>query len=106
LKAPGFNPWNLKCDFLVSKFAAFKFNLHTATRRLDRQDLANMKAGWKTDGILGPATHLPQLINPMKHFLWILRTTHGGGNMDSAGCCTSWNAVRPIACLASAWSQP
>jgi hypothetical protein len=21
LKAPGFNPWNLKCDILVSKFA-------------------------------------------------------------------------------------
>jgi hypothetical protein len=27
LKAPGFNPWNLKCDFLVSNFA-FKFNLY------------------------------------------------------------------------------
>jgi HrpA-like RNA helicase len=27
LKAPGFNPWNLKCDILVSKFA-FKFNLY------------------------------------------------------------------------------
>ena len=52
---------------------------------LGREDLANMKAGWKNnDGILGPANHLPQLINPMKHFLWILKTTHGGGNMDSA----------------------
>jgi hypothetical protein len=27
LKAPGFNPWNLKHDFLVSKFAR-KFNLY------------------------------------------------------------------------------
>ena len=43
-----------------------------------------MKAGWRTEGILGPGNHLPQLINPMKHFYWILRITHGGGNMDSA----------------------
>ena len=38
-----------------------------------------MKAGWRTEGILGPGNHLPQLINPMKHFYWILRITHGGG---------------------------
>ena len=43
-----------------------------------------MKAGWRTEGILGPGNHLPQLINPMKHFYWILRITHGGGNMDNA----------------------
>ena len=43
-----------------------------------------MKAGWRTEGILGPGNHLPQLINPMKHFYWILRVTHGGGNMHSA----------------------
>jgi len=43
-----------------------------------------MKAGWRTEGILGPGNHLPQLINPMKHFYWILRVTHGGGNMNSA----------------------
>jgi hypothetical protein len=52
--------------------------------QLTRDDLAAMKAGWRTDGILGPGNHLPQLINPMKHFYWILRVTHGGGNMDSA----------------------
>ena len=51
---------------------------------LTREDLASMKAGWRTDGILGPGQHLPQLINPMKHFYWILRTTHGGGSMKSA----------------------
>ena len=51
---------------------------------LTREDLASMKAGWRTDGIMGPGMHLPQLINPMKHFYWILRTTHGGGNMNSA----------------------
>ena len=51
---------------------------------LTREDLAGMKAGWRTDGITGPGNHLPQLINPMKHFYWILRITHGGGNMDSA----------------------
>ena len=51
---------------------------------LTREDLAAMKAGWRTEGILGPGNHLPQLINPMKHFYWILRITHGGGNMDSA----------------------
>ena len=51
---------------------------------LTREDLAAMKAGWRTDGITGPGNHLPQLINPMKHFYWILRITHGGGNMDSA----------------------
>jgi hypothetical protein len=52
--------------------------------KLGREDLALMKAGWRTEGILGPGTHLPQLVNPIKHFYWILRTTHGGGNMDSA----------------------
>lgn len=51
---------------------------------LTREDLASMKAGWRTEGILGPGNHLPQLINPMKHFYWILRITHGGGNMNSA----------------------
>ena len=38
-----------------------------------REGLAAMKAGWRTDGITGPGNHLPQLINPMKHFYWILR---------------------------------
>jgi hypothetical protein len=28
LKAPWFQPLNLKCDILVSNFAAFKFNLY------------------------------------------------------------------------------
>ena len=23
------------------------------------------------------------MIDPMKHFLWILKITHGGGSMDS-----------------------
>ena len=28
--------------------------------------------------------HLPQLINPFKHFLWILKTTHAGADLDTA----------------------
>jgi hypothetical protein len=28
LQAPDFSPWNLTCDILVSKFAAFKCNLY------------------------------------------------------------------------------
>ena len=52
--------------------------------KLTREDLAAMKAGWRTEGIIGPGNHLPFLIDPMKHFYWILRITHGGGNMDSA----------------------
>ena len=34
----------------------------------------------------GPADdpiHLPHLIGPMKHYLWILKTTHGGADMDT-----------------------
>ena len=27
--------------------------------------------------------HLPHLIGPMKHYLWILKTTHGGQDMDT-----------------------
>ncbi len=27
--------------------------------------------------------HLPQLIGPMKHYLWILKVTHGGADLDS-----------------------
>ena len=35
LKAPGFNPWNLKCDILAAWFQAFAFNinLYRSTRR-------------------------------------------------------------------------
>ena len=60
-------------------FWTYLWDNHQLSRK-DRQH----GAGWKTDGIVGPGNHLPQLINPMKHFLWILKTTHGGGNMDSA----------------------
>lgn len=28
--------------------------------------------------------HLPQLIDPMKHYLWILKTTHAGADLDVA----------------------
>ena len=28
--------------------------------------------------------HLPQLIGPMQHYLWILKTTHSGADMDTA----------------------
>ncbi len=51
---------------------------------LTKEDLAGMKAGWRTEGIHGPAEHLPHMIDTFKHFLWILKITHGGGNLDSA----------------------
>ncbi len=28
--------------------------------------------------------HLPQLIGPMQHYLWILKTCHAGADMDVA----------------------
>ena len=52
--------------------------------RLTREDLAGMKAGWRSDGITGPAYHMPHMIDSFKHYLWILKTTHGGGDVDSA----------------------
>ena len=51
---------------------------------LTRDDLANMKAGWRSDGIHGPALHMPHMIDSFKHYLWILKTTHGGGDVDTA----------------------
>ena len=51
---------------------------------LTREDLAGMKAGWRSDGIHGPALHMPHMIDSFKHYLWILKTTHGGGDVDSA----------------------
>ena len=52
--------------------------------RLTRDDLAGMKAGWRSNGITGPALHMPHMIDSFKHYLWILKTTHGGGDVDSA----------------------
>ena len=41
-----------------------------------RETLAAMKSGWRNgEGITGPACHLPQLINPFKHMLWILKAS-------------------------------
>ena len=51
---------------------------------LTREDLAGMKAGWRSDGIHGPAFHMPQMIDSFKHYLWVLKTTHSGGDVDSA----------------------
>ena len=52
--------------------------------KLTREDLAGMKAGWRTEGISGPACHLPHMIDSFKHYLWILKTTHGGADVDTA----------------------
>jgi len=53
--------------------------------KMTREDLAQMRSGWRNDdGITGPACHLPQLIGPMKHMLWILKVTHSGADLDSA----------------------
>lgn len=51
---------------------------------LTRDDLANMKAGWKSDGIHGPAFHMPQLIPAFQHYLWILQQTHSGAGLHDA----------------------
>lgn len=34
-------------------------------------------------GLADDPIHLPHLIGPMKHYLWILKTTHGGADMDT-----------------------
>lgn len=51
---------------------------------LTQDDLAQMKAGWRTNGITGPAVHLPHLIPAVKHLYWILRVAHSGSDMDTA----------------------
>ncbi len=28
--------------------------------------------------------HLPHLIGPMQHYLWILKTTHSGADLDTS----------------------
>jgi len=28
--------------------------------------------------------HLPHLIGPMRHYLWILKTTHSGADLDTS----------------------
>mmetsp|Transcript_11783 Transcript_11783/g.43062 ORF Transcript_11783/g.43062 Transcript_11783/m.43062 type:complete len:1166 (-) Transcript_11783:1093-4590(-) len=52
---------------------------------LTREDLAQMKVGWKNEsGIVGPACHLPFLIPAFEWFLGVLKTTHSGAQMDDA----------------------
>lgn len=51
---------------------------------LTQDDLAAMKAGWRTNGITGPAVHLPHLIPAVKHLHWILKVAHSGSDMDTA----------------------
>lgn len=51
---------------------------------LTPEDLAAMKAGWRTQGITGPAVHLPHLIPAVKHLHWILKVAHSGSDMDTA----------------------
>ena len=49
------------------------------------QPLALRAAGEKPD--LAPAAtplHLPQLIPAMQHYLWILKTTHSGADLDTS----------------------
>lgn len=51
---------------------------------LTPEDLAGMKAGWRTQGITGPAVHLPFLIPAVKHLHWVLKIAHSGSDMDTA----------------------
>jgi alpha-glucan, water dikinase len=47
--------------------------------KLTPEDLAAMKVGWRnTDGITGPAQHLPWLSPAVKHLLWVIKVTHSG----------------------------
>jgi hypothetical protein len=49
-----------------------------------QEDLNAMKAGWRTQGITGPAVHLPFLIPAVQHLLWVLKVTHSGSDLDTA----------------------
>lgn len=40
--------------------------------------------GTDTDCTAATPLHLPQLIGPFQHYLWILKTTHSGADMDVA----------------------
>eukprot|EP00892_Ulva_mutabilis_P012087 jgi/Ulvmu1/9250/UM005_0350.1 len=51
---------------------------------LTPEDLAAMKAGWRTQGITGPAVHLPFLIPAVQHLHWVLKIAHSGSDMDTA----------------------
>lgn len=46
--------------------------------KLTPEDLAAMKAGWRTQGISGPGVHLPWLSPAVKHLLWVIKVTHSG----------------------------
>lgn len=52
--------------------------------KLTKEDLAAMKAGWRTNGITGPANHMPHLIPAFQHLLWIIKITHSGADLDDA----------------------
>jgi alpha-glucan, water dikinase len=52
--------------------------------KLSKEDLAAMKAGWRTNGITGPAQHLPHLIPAFEHLLWIIKVAHSGADLDAA----------------------
>jgi alpha-glucan, water dikinase len=52
--------------------------------KLSKEDLAGMKAGWRTSGISGPGLHMPHLIPAFKHLLWIIKIAHSGADMDTA----------------------
>lgn len=52
--------------------------------KLTKQYLSSIKAGWRSNGITGPANHLPHLIPGFQHFLWVLKIAHSGNDMDTA----------------------
>ena len=52
--------------------------------KLTKDDLGEMKVGWRMGGITGPACHLPHLIPAFQHYLWILKVSHSGQDLDTA----------------------
>uniref|UniRef100_A0A7S0RVE0 Pyruvate phosphate dikinase AMP/ATP-binding domain-containing protein n=1 Tax=Pyramimonas obovata TaxID=1411642 RepID=A0A7S0RVE0_9CHLO len=71
---------------------------------ITREMMANMKCGWRSDGIKADPVHIPHIVDDMKHYLWILKTVHAGsdlqtmvvmsqGNLDEATVANLWEIV-------------
>lgn len=52
--------------------------------RLSARPLVPARLATMDHPIKSSACHLPHLIGPMKHFLWVLKITHSGANLDTA----------------------
>jgi len=50
---------------------------------ISRERMANMKCGWRSDGIKADPGHMPHVVNDFKHYLWILKTVHAGSDLET-----------------------